>query len=107
MQSSRATPWTIFSQVPELGFLQQPLLAAVVFLAFVVAAWPKKRTVRRLAAFSAALVVGLQLTVDYWFYAYVAWFEPFVFAALLLATNQKTALDGELDQQSADQRRAG
>jgi hypothetical protein len=93
-QDARETPWTIFSQVPALGFLQQPLLAAVVLLAFVVAVWPRRRTVRRLAAFSAALVIGFQLTTNYWFYPYVIWFEPFVFLALLTATNEKTALDG-------------
>jgi hypothetical protein len=107
MQTSRETPWTIFNQVPELGFAQQPLLAAVILLAFVVAVWPRRRTVRRLAAFSAALVIGFQLTIDYWFYPYVIWFEPYVFMALLTATNEKTALDGEIDQQLADQRRAG
>ena len=93
-QGTRETPWTLFSQVPELGFLQQPLLAGVVLLAFVVAVWPKKRTVRRLAAFSAALVIGFQITTNYWFYPYVTWFEPFVFLALLPATNEKTPLDG-------------
>jgi hypothetical protein len=99
-QGVRETPWTIFSQVPALGFLQQPLLAAVVLLAFVVAVWPRRRTVRRLAAFSAALVIGFQLTVNYWFYSYITWFEPFVFLALLLATNEKTALDAsEEDEQ--------
>jgi hypothetical protein len=100
MQTSRQTPWTIFGQVPELGFAQQPLLAAVILLAFIVAVWPRRRTVRRLAAFSAALVTGLQLSVDYWFYAYVTWFEPFVFVALLLATNEKTALDGDQEPQA-------
>jgi hypothetical protein len=109
MQSNRVTPWTIFTQVPALGFLQQPLLAAVILLAFVVAVWPRKRTMRRLAAFSAALVIGLQLVVDYWFYPYVTWFEPFVFLSLLLATNEKSSLDAESGQQSAvgDQQKAG
>jgi hypothetical protein len=96
-QGARVTPWTIYSQVPALEFLQQPLLAAVVFLAFVVAVWPRRRTIRRLAAFSAALVIGFQLTANYWFYPYVTWFEPFVFLALLTATNEKSALDGSLE----------
>ena len=106
-QDDRETPWTVFTQIPELGFLQQPLLAAVIFLAFVVAVWPRKRTLRRLAAFSAALVIGFQLTTNYWFYTYVSWFEPFVFLSLLLATNEKTTLDGESYQRSAisDQQR--
>jgi hypothetical protein len=74
----------------------------------------KKRTIRRLAALSAALVIAFELTVNYWFYPYVTWFEPFVFVALLLATNEKTALDREGDQESttgdqqeSDQRKAG
>ena len=54
---------------------------------------PRKKTLRRLAALSAALVIAFQLTVNYWFFAYVIWFEPFVFVALLLSTNEKTALD--------------
>ena len=38
-------------------------------------------------------MIGFQLTVNYWFYPYVTWFEPFVFVSLLLATNEKTTLD--------------
>jgi hypothetical protein len=101
LQTNRVTPWTIFTQIPELGFLQQPLLAAVIVVAFVVAVWPRRRTIRRLAAFSGALVIGVQLVVDYWFYPYVTWFEPYVFLSLLLATNEKSPLDAESDQQSA------
>lgn len=103
-QADRETPWSIFTQVPALGFLQQPLLAAVVFLAFVVAVWPRRRTMRRLAAFSAALVIGFQVTTNYWFYPYVTWFEPFVFLSLLLATNEKSSLDGEGVQTVSDDR---
>ena len=103
-QGARETPWTIFGQVPALGFLQQPLLAAVILLAFVVAVWPRRRTIRRLAAFSAALVIGFQLTTNYWFYPYITWFEPFVFLALLPATDEKTALDGEDVRPTAENR---
>ncbi len=99
-QGERETPWSIFSQVPELKVLQQPLTALVILLAFVVAIFPKKRTVRRLAAFSAALIIAFELTVNYWFYPYVIWFEPFIFLALLVETNEKTALDS--DQQGAE-----
>jgi hypothetical protein len=93
-QGDRETPWTIFAQVPELGPLQQPLFVAAVLLALVVAVVPRRRTVRRLAAFSAAIIIAFQLTFNYWFYPYVVWFEPFVFVALLLPTNEKTRLDG-------------
>ena len=94
-QGDRVSPWTIFTQVPALAFLQKPLMAFAIFLAVLVAFVPRKRTIRRLAALSAAIVIAFQLTVNYWFYAYVTWFEPFVFLSLLLATNEKTQLDGE------------
>ena len=94
-QGERVSPWTIYTQVPALAFLQRPLTAFTILLAVLVAFVPRRRTVRRLAALSAALVIAFQLTVNYWFYAYVTWFEPFVFVSLLLATNEKTPLDGE------------
>ena len=103
-QGDRVSPWTIFTQVPELAFLQKPLTAFAIFLAVLVAFVPRTRTIRRLAALSAAVVIAFQLTVNYWFYAYVIWFEPFVFLSLLLATNEKTPLDGE-PQASGDGRR--
>ncbi len=93
-QGDRVSPWTIFTQVPALGFLQRPLMAFAIFLAILVAFVPRKKTIRRLAALSAAVVIAFQLTTNYWFYPYVIWFEPFVFLALLPATNEKTALDG-------------
>jgi hypothetical protein len=93
-QGDRVSPWTIFSQVPDLAFLQRPLTAFAIFLAVLVAFVPRRKTLRRLAALSAAVVIAFQLTVNYWFYSYVIWFEPFVFLALLLSTNEKTALDG-------------
>ncbi len=100
-QGTRDTPWTIFTQVPQLAFLKEPLLAAVVLLAFVVAVFPSgKRTVRQLAALSAAIVIAFQLTTNYWFYTYIIWFEPFIFLALLAGTNEKTALDGKGEEKS-------
>jgi hypothetical protein len=93
-QGDRVSPWTLYTQVPDLAFLQKPVTALVIFIALLVAFVPRRKTLRRLAALSAAIVIGFQLTVNYWFYAYVTWFEPFVFVALLLASNEKTALDG-------------
>jgi hypothetical protein len=93
-QGDRVSPWTIYTQVPWLDFLQRLMTVFVILLGFLFAFVPRKRTVRRLAALSAALVIAFELTVNYWFYPYVTWFEPFVFLALLTATNEKTPLDG-------------
>ena len=96
-QGGRKTPWTIFTQLPEIAFLKRPLQAATIVLALVVIVFPRKRTVRRLAALSAAIILLFQLTTNYWFYTYVIWFEPFIFLALLPATNEKSPLDGTRD----------
>ena len=103
-QGDRVSPWTIYTQLPALAFLQKPLTAFTIFLAVLVAFVPRRRTVRRLAALSAAIVIAFQLTVNYWFYAYVTWFEPFVFVSLLLATNEKSELDGGLGASELGQR---
>jgi hypothetical protein len=101
IQSVREGPFSIYAQVPALAVLHLPITVAVILLALLIAIVPKKRTIRRLAAFSAALIIAFQLALYYWFYLYIMWFEPFVFFALLLATNEKTALDGEKSDQQA------
>lgn len=100
-QGARDTPWTIFTQVPQTKVLQSPLIAAVILLGFILGAFPRVRTVRRLAALSAAVVIAFQLTTSYWFYPYITWFQPLIFLALLPATNEKTVLDGKSYQPSA------
>jgi hypothetical protein len=102
-QGDRVSPWTIYTQVPQTSFLQKPVTAGVIFLALLVAFVPRRKSLRRLAALSAALVIAFQITVNYWFYAYIVWFEPFVFVALLLATNEKTALDSSQPSAISDQ----
>jgi hypothetical protein len=92
-------PVYIFAQLPALAVLHRPLTVAAIILAFLVAVVPKKRTIRWLAVFSTALIIAFELILLHWFYAYVIWFEPFVFVALLLATNEKTSLDGEQSDQ--------
>lgn len=96
-QGDRETPWTIFSQVPSLSFLQTPLTALTIILAVFIAVAPGRRTLRRFAALSAALVILFELTVNYWYYPYITWFEPFIFLALLPATDEKTTLDRHQD----------
>ncbi|HEX5913796.1 MAG TPA: hypothetical protein VFY54_11770, partial [Rubrobacter sp.] len=60
-QGDRVSPWSLFSQVPELAFLQRPLMAFAIFLSILVAFVPREKTLRRLAALSAALVIAFQL----------------------------------------------
>jgi len=52
------------------------------FFAVVAAFLPRRRDVVGLAAVAAAVVIALQLGLNYWFYLYLVWFFPFVAVAL-------------------------
>jgi hypothetical protein len=49
-----------------------------IFLAF----RPAVRSRAQVAAFSAALLIAIQICVSYWYYTYVVWFAPLAFVAL-------------------------
>ena len=53
-------------------------------LAGVVAVIPRRKGPLELAALSAAVLVGFELTLTHWSYLYIPWFLPFVLLALLL-----------------------
>jgi hypothetical protein len=82
-QSDRVTPFSIYGLWGGLGFLQHVLQGAAVALAIVVAVLPGRRGTMHVAAFGAAVLIALQLTVNYWLYPYIIWFFPLVMVALL------------------------
>jgi hypothetical protein len=55
---------------------------AAVFFAVVAAFLPRRRDVVGLAAVAAAVMIALQLSLNYWFYLYLVWFFPFAAVAL-------------------------
>ena len=82
-QAGRPSPFSLWGQVPSLDWLQTALQVAAVGLALLVAAVPRTRDPRRLAALGAAVLIALQLTVTHWFYLYVVWFAPLVLVTVL------------------------
>ena len=70
--------------IPNLHVLQVILQVAALALAGVVAAIPLRKGPLELAALSAAVLVGFELTLTHWSYLYIPWFLPFVLLALLL-----------------------
>lgn len=50
-------------------------------LAFV----PRVRREAQVAALMASLIIGLELTLSYWYYPYIVWFAPLVLVALFAA----------------------
>ncbi len=70
--------------IPNLHAVQVILQVGVLALAGVVAAIPLRKGPLELAALSAAVLVGFELTLTHWSYLYIPWFLPFVLLALLL-----------------------
>jgi hypothetical protein len=84
-QGGRDSPFSIWGQAHSLGWLQAVVKAAVVGLAVLVAFRPRRRDHVTVAALGAAVLIGMQLTVDHWFYLYIPWFLPYLLIALLAA----------------------
>ena len=74
--------------IPDLGAVQLILQVGVLALAGVVAVIPQRKGPLELAALSAAVLIGFELTLTHWFYLYIPWFLPFVLVALLLARDR-------------------
>jgi hypothetical protein len=82
-QAGRDSPFSIWGQASSLGPLQTVLKFGVATLAAVVAFVPARKSLVQLAALAGALLIGVQLTVEHWFYLYIPWFFPLALVALL------------------------
>lgn len=83
-QAGRSSPFSIWGQVEWLEPLRIAILAATGILAIALAFVPRKKTLLQVAAFSAALMLGVQITLHHWFYLYIVWFFPLMLVALAL-----------------------
>lgn len=81
-QADRDSPFSLWGQVPSLEPLRVAILAAVGALAIGLAFRPKRKTLTQVAALGAALLIGLQLTAEHWFYLYIVWFYPLLLVGL-------------------------
>jgi hypothetical protein len=87
-QLSRPSPfsiwdWDEYPGFPDLHVLQAALKVALLVASVALGVVPRVRTPLRLAALSAALLIGFELVLTHWFYLYIPWFFPFVAIALL------------------------
>jgi len=82
-QHDRESPFSIWGLWSGLDAVQLGVQAAAVALALIVGVWPRRPTLTQIAACGAAVLIALQLGLDYWFFLYVVWFFPLVLVALL------------------------
>ena len=83
-QAGRSSPFSIWGQDEALEPIRVAILAATGVLALALAFVPRKKSLLQVAAFSAALLIGVQLTLHHWFYLYIVWFFPLMLIALAL-----------------------
>jgi len=83
-QAGRSSPFSIWGQVEWLEPLRVAILAATGVLAIALAFVPRKKSLLQVAAFSAALMIGVQITLHHWFYLYIVWFFPLMLVALAM-----------------------
>ncbi len=81
-QADRDSPFSIWGQVAALEPLRIAMTAAVAALALLFAFRPKEKQLLQVAALGAALLIGVQLTMQHWFYLYIVWFYPLLLVAL-------------------------
>jgi hypothetical protein len=115
-QLGRDSPFSIWgwgqyhaAGIPDLALPQKVLIGLVGLGALALAFVPRRRTPLSMAALTAALLIGFQLTLTHWFYLYIPWFFPFVVLAVLapLPARTPTAPEPERDLQSRELVAAG
>jgi hypothetical protein len=76
----------IWTYLPHAALVARPILgAALVLLALSPLFRPPVQDVREHAALAAALLIGAQLLLGYWFYSYLTWCYPLLIIAIIRA----------------------
>jgi hypothetical protein len=83
-QAGRTSPFSIWGQDESLEPIRLVILAASGILAIALAFVPRRKSLLQVAAFGAALMLGVQITLHHWFYLYIVWFFPLMLIALCL-----------------------
>jgi len=109
-QIGRHSPFSIWdwkqygAGYPDLHLVQRVLQVLLAIGAIAVYFVPRRKTVRQLAALTAALLIGFELVLTHWFYLYLPWFFPFV--ALVVLTAERQTVPAEVPAPSEHEPRA-
>jgi hypothetical protein len=89
-QIGRASPFSLWDWgqyhakgIPDLHLVQRALQVLLVLAALLLAWFPRYRSPLRMAALTAAVLMGFELVLTHWYYPYLPWFFPFVALALV------------------------
>jgi Glycosyltransferase family 87 len=92
IQRGGGIQFSIWTSMPHVAIVARPVLAAaLVLLALAPMARPPVQDPRQHAALAAALLIGAQLLLGYWFYSYLTWCYPLLIIAIIQARSDHEA----------------
>ena len=84
IQRGGGLQFSIWTFMPHVAIVARPAFAAaLVLLALSPVLRPGVQDARQHAALAAALLIGVQLLLGYWFYTYLIWFYPLLLVAVI------------------------
>ena len=94
LQRGGGVQFSIWTYLPHMAIVARPALAAaLVLLAFSPMLRPGVQDAREDAALAAALLIGAQLLLGYWFYSYLTWCYPLLIIAVIQVKPDHEAAD--------------
>jgi len=94
IQRGGGVQFSIWTYMPHAALVARSILAAaLLLLALSPMLRPPGQDARQHAALAAALLIGAQLLLGYWFYGYLTWFYPLLIIAIFRARSDREAAD--------------
>ncbi len=94
LQRGGGVQFSIWTFMPHVAIVARPILAAaLVLLALSPTLRPPVQDAREHAALAAALLIGGQLLLGYWFYSYLTWCYPLLIIAIIQVRSGHKAAD--------------
>jgi hypothetical protein len=94
IQRGGGIQFSIWTSMPHVAIVARPILAAALgLLALAPMLRPPVQDARQHAALAAALLIGAQLLLGYWFYSYLTWCYPLLIIAIIQARPDHEAPD--------------
>jgi hypothetical protein len=90
-QVDRGAPFSVWGLYGGLSWLQDIVVGGAILLALALALLPRRADLVGLAAACAAVLIAVQLGLEYWFYLYIVWFLPLVLLALFARSERSAA----------------
>ena len=86
IQRGGGVQFSIWTYMPQVAIVARPVLVVALVLLALSPMWrPEVRDAREHAALAAALLIGAQLLLGYWFYSYLTWCYPLLIVAIIRA----------------------